>query len=86
MYLLKKMQMVHVIKPLPKDIREIIQKVNAIRNAMAHSFFPENRKEHMKVGKVLYSGKDMRSAEGLRQFHEDCREAQTYLTRMVHGG
>lgn len=79
MYLLKKMQMVHAIKPLPKDVRETIQKVNALRNAMAHSFFPENRKEHMKVGKVLYSGKDIRTSKGLRQFHSDCHAAHSFL-------
>jgi len=83
MYLLKKMQMVHAIKPLPKEVRETIQKVNAIRNALAHSFFPENRKEHMKVGKVLYDGKDIRTAEGLRQFKDDCHEAYNYLASRV---
>jgi hypothetical protein len=83
MYLLKRMQMVHAIKPLPKDIRETMQKVNAIRNAMAHSFFPENRKEYMKVGKVLYSGKDIRTPEGLKKFQDDCREAQQYFRGIV---
>ncbi len=87
MYLLKKMQMVHAIKPLPKVVRETIQKVNAVRNAMAHSFFPENRKEYMKagkVGKVLYSGQDIRTSRGLRQFQDDCHEAQAYLGKLVH--
>jgi hypothetical protein len=60
MYLLKKMQMVHAIRPLPKEVRSTIEKANAIRNAMAHSFFPENRKEYKKIGKVLYAGKDIR--------------------------
>ena len=87
MYLLKKMQTVNAIKPLPKAVRETIQKVNAIRNAMAHSFFPENRKEYMKeagrAGKVTYSGKDIRTPDGLRQFQNDCHEAQRYLKKMV---
>jgi hypothetical protein len=88
MYLLKKMQMIHAIKPLPKEIRETIYKVNAIRNAMAHSFFPENRKEYMKTasaGKILYAGKDIRSLDGLRRFQEDCLAAHGYLRKMVHG-
>jgi hypothetical protein len=83
MYLLKKMQMVHVIRPLPKQVRVTIEKVNAVRNAMAHSFFPENRKEHMKVGKVLYAGKDIRTPDGLRKFKEDCHEAYDYLAGRV---
>jgi hypothetical protein len=83
LYLLKKMQLVHAIKPLPKEVRMTIGKVNAIRNAMAHSFFPENRKEHMKVGKVLYGAKDIRSAEGLRQFKDECDEAYNLIKKRV---
>jgi hypothetical protein len=83
MYLLKKMQMVHAIRPLPKEVRGTIEKVNAIRNAMAHSFFPENRKEHMKVGKVLYAGKDIRTAEGLQLFKDDCAAAYDFINKRV---
>ena len=83
MYLLKKMQMVQAIRPLPKEVRSTIEKANAIRNAMAHSFFPENRKEHMKIGKVLYAGKDIRTPDGLRQFKDDCHEAYDYLAGTV---
>jgi hypothetical protein len=83
MYLLKKMQMVHAIRPLPKEIRETIQKVNAIRNAIAHSFFPENRREHHKTGKVLYAGKDLRTPEGLRKFKDDCDDAYDYIQKRV---
>src|SRR5260370_13501128 len=49
MYLLKKMQLVHAIKPLPPEIRGTIKKVNAIRNSMAHTLFPQNRKNHRKA-------------------------------------
>jgi hypothetical protein len=84
MYLLKKMQMVHAIRPLPKDVRATIGRVNAIRNAMAHSFFPENRKEHMQIGKVLYSGMDIRTPPGLQQFSDDWRTANSYLRKRVY--
>jgi len=83
MYLLKKMQMVHAIKPLPKSVRETIMKVNAIRNAMAHSLFPENRREYRAVGKVLYSGQDLRTVEGLQLFKDDCDEAYDYIWKKV---
>jgi hypothetical protein len=83
MYLLKKMQMVHAIRPLPKEVRGTIERVNAIRNAMAHSFFPENRKEHMKAGKVLYAGKDIRTAAGLQLLRHDCDEAYEHLKKRV---
>ncbi len=54
MFLIKKMELVQAIRPLPREVRSTVHRVNSIRNAMAHSFFPENRKEHRKVGKVLY--------------------------------
>jgi hypothetical protein len=40
MYLLKKMALVHAIKPLPSEVTKRLQKINAVRNALAHSFFP----------------------------------------------
>jgi hypothetical protein len=85
MYLLKKMQMAHAIRPIPKEVRATIAKVNTIRNAMAHSFFPENRKEHMKIGKILYAGKDIRTPEGLHFFRDDCYEAFSYLKKRTQG-
>jgi hypothetical protein len=84
MYLLKKMQLAHAIRPFPKDVRRTIERVNAIRNAMAHSFFPENRKEHHPVGKVLYDGKDIRTSDGLRQFKDDCHAAYDYIAKRVY--
>jgi uncharacterized protein YfbU (UPF0304 family) len=67
-YLIEKMEVVQAFKPLPSEVRSVIYKVNSIRNAMAHSFFSENRKEYCKVGKVMYSGKDIRGSEGLEKF------------------
>ncbi len=83
MYLLKKMELVHAIKPIPKDIRSTIHRLNDIRNAFAHSLFPENRKEHMQGKKVLYRDKDIRAYEGLKLFVDDTAAAYTYLDRRV---
>jgi len=71
MYLLKKMDVVHAIKPLPSNVRKAIRKINAVRNAFAHSLFPENRKEHRKNKKVLYGDNDIRTHEGLKNFLVD---------------
>jgi hypothetical protein len=81
MYLLKKMDMVHAIKPLPSEVIKAIRKVNAVRNAFAHSLFPENRKEYRKNKKVLYGGTDIRTQQGLGQFVADYRLAFDYLER-----
>src|SRR5674476_248978 len=48
-YLLKKMELVHVIKPLPSDVIKFIRKVNALRNAFAHSFFPRTGRSTAKI-------------------------------------
>jgi hypothetical protein len=85
MYLLKKMDVVHSIKPLPSDVMKIIRKTNAVRNAFAHSFFPENRKEHRKSNKVLYGDTDIRTPQGLGQFVTDARLAFDYLERHSRG-
>jgi hypothetical protein len=85
MYLLKKMELVHAIDPLPSEVIKTIRKVNALRNAFAYSFFPENRKEHRKNKKVLYSGKDIHTYEGLQLFLNDWDSAWTYLARRAFG-
>jgi hypothetical protein len=85
MYLLKKMDIVHAIQPLPSDVRKTVQKVNALRNAFAHSFFPENRKEHRKNKKVLYGGRDVHTYEGLQLFIDDCSAAWDYLETRAFG-
>ena len=84
MYLLKKMELVNAIEPLPKELKETLRKVNAIRNSLAHSFIPENRKEHTNAGKVLYAGMDIRSPEGLKLFLDDCIKAWDSLATRAY--
>jgi|EndMetStandDraft_3_1072993.scaffolds.fasta_scaffold84702_1 hypothetical protein len=70
MYLLKKMNVMHAIVPLPKKVRTQLSSINGIRNAFTHSFFPELRKEHHKIKSVQYKGKDIRTFNGLKTFTE----------------
>ena len=42
LYLLGKMKLFRSFCKVPKDIREKIEKVDALRNAVAHAFLPEN--------------------------------------------
>lgn len=85
-YLLKKMDIVHAMKPVPKEFRETIRKLNALRNAVAHSFFPENRKEYKSAKTVLYKGKDIFTYEGLSLFDDDWHPAWTYIARRIFPG
>jgi hypothetical protein len=86
MFLLKKMQIAHAIKPIPGNIQSSIHRVNSVRNAFAHSFFPENRKEHKKLGTVLYQGKDIRTPEGLDGFFTDSLAAYNFIAKRVYTG
>jgi hypothetical protein len=65
------MALVHAIKPLPWEVTKRLHKINAVRNALAHSFFPENRKEYRRTKMVLYNGDDIHRLAGLKAFRED---------------
>jgi hypothetical protein len=85
MYLLKKLEVVHAVKPVTSDVRKTVQKVNAIRNALAHSFFPENRKEFRSTRKVVYADKDLFTSDGLEAFQQDSNRAFGYFARRAFG-
>jgi hypothetical protein len=53
------------IWPVPKAIARDVRELNALRNGLAHSFFPENRR----TSKPVYKGKSIFSLEGLRAFN-----------------
>ena len=52
-FTITKLNMVKAIKPLPANVERIINRINALRNVVAHSFFPENRRKHMPTKKVI---------------------------------
>jgi hypothetical protein len=81
LYLLKKQDFVHAIKPLPSGIRSKIMQVNDVRNAMAHSFFPQNRRRYYKKGGVLYDGTDIFTRPGIERFLSDSGD----VLDVVHG-
>ena len=85
MYLLKKMQIVHEIQPIAPKVSEHLRKLNAIRNAMTHSFYPEHRKEYRKTKKVTYSGRNIFTPSGLTLFEQDWLAARKALEGRVPG-
>jgi hypothetical protein len=58
---------------------------NTLRNAIAHSFFPQNKRDFKRTGTVTYKGKDVFSLEGLRLFDEDTNEAISHLADRAFG-
>ncbi len=85
MVLPKKLSIVRAIGPVPNEVSKIIDRINAVRHGLAHSSFPENRKENRATGEVLYAAADIRSLDRLRQFKDDADTAYRYLHDRLYG-
>ena len=84
-YLVGKLRIVDNLRFVPADVRGTIERLNALRNAVAHSFFPENRYQYRRHKKVIYQGLDIFSVPGFTQFDEDCQVAIDYLVKRAFG-
>jgi hypothetical protein len=84
-YLLNKMRMVHEIKALPSDVRNALERINAVRNAIAHSFFPENRRQYKAQKMVIYQNANIFSKEGIAKFLEDATRVEDHLMHEAFG-
>ena len=82
-FLLKKMQIAHAIKPLPGNIQSSIHRINSVRNAFAHSFFPRIGKSTKSWGRLLYMGKDIQTPEGLDAFIIDAHDTYNFIAKRV---
>jgi hypothetical protein len=67
MSLLPKFRYVKGLRKIPRAIVGDIERVNALRNGVAHAFFPEN----LKRSRAVWGDKSIFSVEGLRAFHAD---------------
>lgn len=91
LYLTQKLAFLKDVYDIPKQIAHTIEEINALRNAMAHAFFPENlRVYHVKgppaprkLIPVLYRGDDIFSAAGARKFVEDCAHVTQFLRKKL---
>lgn len=87
LYLTQKLAFLKDVYTIPKAISSTIEEVNALRNAMAHAFFPENLRAHHMKGppaprkpiRVLYGGNDIFSVSGAKKFVEDCAQVTQFL-------
>jgi len=84
-FLAKKLAMVQAILKVPTNVSSSIMRINDVRNALAHSLFPYNRRRYREEGKVLYKGVDLFSREGVLKFHEDYFIAEKYFSKKVFG-
>jgi len=74
-----KVKLIHEIDPIPSAIRVKIEKVTALRNAITHSLFAENRRQYAKYKKVMYDNQEIFSMAGLSAFENDFAAIRDYL-------
>jgi hypothetical protein len=82
-YLLQKMRVVRAIGEIPAEVRNAIDRINAVRNGIAHSFFPENRRQYMSHKKVVYRGQDIFTKVGIEKFREDFDVISNYCWKRM---
>jgi len=80
---LKKRAMVEVIQDMPKNVFNAIGRISTVRNALAHSFFPQNRRRYWGDKKVTYNGKLLFTLEGIEKFQQDYDLAYDWLEKKV---
>lgn len=87
LYLVHKLAFVKDVYQIPKKISGNIEELNALRNAMAHAFFPENLRAYQMKGRIAprkpipvrYKGLDAFTHAGIEKFVEDSQEIIDYL-------
>jgi len=70
---------------MPSEIRESIERINALRNAIAHSYTPENRRQYKGHKAVVYQKTDIFSKEGVTKFLQDAIRVLDYLVIEAYG-
>jgi hypothetical protein len=78
-FLMKKMAIAHAIKEIPAPIRSAIARINDVRNAISHSFFPENRRQYAQQKKVIYQGFNIFTLAGMEKFAADFAAVKEYF-------
>lgn len=81
MSLIPKLRYVKSLKKIPKPVVADIERLNALRNAVAHSFFPEN----VRKSRALWKGKSIFAFEGIERFTQDIFAVQRFF-ESIRGG
>jgi hypothetical protein len=77
----EKLRLVKAIHSVPRSVAADIEAINALRNGLAHAFFPEN----LRSSKPVYKGKDIFTEGGLERFIEDVTKISTFFVRSNFG-
>ena len=74
-----KLRFVKSISRMPKPVTVDIERLNALRNGLAHAFFPEN----LKKSKPEWKGRKIFTLEGLQVFLEDMSKIDAYFLKLT---
>jgi hypothetical protein len=91
LYMTQKLAFLKDVYNVPRDIASRIEEINALRNALAHAFFPENLRVYQMKGRpgprkpviVRYKGQDLFSIAGVTTFVADCSSVTDFLLRRL---
>jgi len=79
LYLLEKLGLARSFWKVPRGIVENIRELDALRNAVAHAFVPENLMRYREWKKVVYKRKDIFTVEGIEVFMDDMNGVVNFL-------
>jgi hypothetical protein len=74
--LLQKLRFAKAIKPIPKKLVSRIERLNALRNGLAHAFFPEN----LKKSPPLWGGASVFTLSGAKALSQDIQEVIDFFS------
>ncbi|HZP45091.1 MAG TPA: hypothetical protein VFB15_05525 [Candidatus Binataceae bacterium] len=76
--LMAKLRFAKSIAPIPKSVAADIERLNSLRNGLAHAFFPEN----LRKSRPEWKGKKIFTLEGLQLFLDDMAKIAAYFVRL----
>ena len=82
MYPIQKLRLVKAIRPIPGAISQDIERLNALRNGLAHAFFPEN----LSKTRPEWKGKGIFTLDGMTRFRDDMRVIYEYFWKLEMAG
>src|SRR5262245_23601952 len=85
LFMLQKLALAKEIREFDREMARAVERLDALRNALAHSFVTEMKREYRKTKKVTWKGKDIYTTEGIEQFDTDVRQLIDYLFQMAFG-
>jgi len=91
LYLIHKLAFLKEVYHVPKNTASTIEEINALRNAVAHAFFPENLRAYQIKGRpaprrpitVSYKGLDIFTVAGMQRFKDDCVNVYEFLVLTI---